>query len=378
MLKYERISDNMKFVCNKNEICEAIVNVSKAVAVKSTIPALEGIKIKLTGNILELTGYDLELGIKTRLSVKTEEEGECVINARLFNEIIKKMPADEICIYINEKMNVTIECGLTEYNISAMEANEYPELPEIDNEKSIVIPQSILKNMIEQTIYAVSVSDNKPILTGELFDIDEEGNFNMAALDGFRLAVRNEKINCNEKYNFVVPSKALSEVSRLLIDDDSENCELFTNGRHIIFDISGYLVFSRLLEGEFHNYRNSIPNDFTTEVIIKTKELTEALERCSLLISEKNKSPIKCVFSDGQLNLSCQTAVGKISDELTVDINGNDVTIGFNNRFAIEALKAASTEKVRLQMNGGNRPIKILPMVGNSFTYLLMPVTLRN
>lgn len=367
----------MKFLCSKNEISEAIGNVSKAVSSKSPIPALEGIKLKLNGNILELTGYDLELGIRTQITVKSEENGEYVINARLLNEIIRKMPSDEICIDINEKMNVSITCGFTEYNVSAISADEYPELPSFDREKSISISQNILKNMINQTIYAVSVNDNKPILTGELFDIDEEGNFSMVALDGFRLAVRNEKINCSEKYSFVVPSKALAETSRLLRDDDSR-CELYTNGKHIIFDISGYLVFSRLLDGEFHNYKSSIPNDFSTEIIIKTKELMEALDRCTLLISEKNKSPIRCEFADGQLNLSCQTAIGKISDELSVDINGNPVTIGFNNRFAIDALKAADTDKVRLQMNGGNRPIKILPMMGNGFTYLLMPVTLRN
>lgn len=367
----------MKFICDKTEVCEALGNVSKAVSSKSPVPALEGVKLKLTGNILELTGYDLELGIRTQIAVKSDDNGEYVINARLLNEIIRKMPSDEICINIGDKMNVSITCEQIEYNVSAISADEYPELPEFDREKSISVQQNILRNMINQTIYAVSSNDNKPILTGELFNIDENGNFSMAALDGFRLAVRNEKIDCSEKYSFVVPSKALSEISRLLKDDESI-CEMYTNGRHIVFDISGYLVFSRLLDGEFHNYKSSIPSDFSTEVIIKTRELTEALDRCSLLISEKNKSPIKCEFSDGKLNLSCQTAIGKISDELSADINGNAVTIGFNNRFAIEALKAADTDKVRIQMNGGNRPIVILPMMGDSFVYLLMPVTLRN
>lgn len=367
----------MKFICTKNEFSEAIGNVSKAVSSKSPIPALEGIKLSLKGNILELTGYDLELGIKTQLNVKAERDGEYVVNARLLSEITRKMPSDEICIDINEKMNVNITCGYTEYNISALAADEYPELPAFDREKSVSVSQNILKNMINQTIYAVSSNDNKPILTGELFDIDESGSFSMVALDGFRLAVRNEKINCTEKYSLVVPSKALAETARLLKDDDSR-CEFYTNGKHIIFDISGYLVFSRLLDGEFHNYKASIPTDFTTEIIIRTKELMEALDRCTLLISEKNKSPIKCEFADGQLAISCQTPIGKISDEMYVDINGNPVTIGFNNRFAIEALKAADTDKVRLQMNGSNRPIKILPMMGDSFTYLLMPVTLRN
>lgn len=367
----------MKFVCNKSEISEAIGNVSKAVPSKSPVPSLEGVKLKLSENILELTGYDLELGIRTQIQVKSDDSGECVINARLLNDIIKKMPSEEINIQVNEQLNASIVCNLIEYNVSALSADEYPELPVFNREKSISIPQSILKNMINQTIYAVSSNDNKPILTGELFDISENGNFSMAALDGFRLAVRNEKIQCSEKYSFVVPSKALSEISRLLKDDDNI-CEFYTNGKHIIFDISGYLVFSRLLDGEFHNYKASIPSDFSTEVIIKTKEFTEALDRCSLLISEKNKSPIKCIFSDGQLNISCQTAIGKINDELSADINGNAVTIGFNNRFALEALKAADTDSVRLQMNGGNRPVKILPMMGDSFVYLLMPVTLRN
>lgn len=368
----------MKFICNKNEISEAIGNVSKAVSSKSPVPALEGIKLKLKENILELTGYDLELGIKTEIQVKSDDSGEFIINARLFNEIIKKMPADEISIEVNEKLNVSIICNFVQYSVSALPADEYPELPDISRDNSVTVSQGILKNMIDQTIYAVSSNDNKPILTGELFDIDGNGNFSMVALDGFRLAVRNEKIQCSEKYSFVVPSKALCEISRLLSDDEENCCSFCTNGKHIIFDISGYTVFSRLLDGEFHNYRSSIPSDFSTEVIIRTRELTDALDRCSLLISEKNKAPIKCIFSDGQLSISCQTPVGRINDELQADINGNAVTIGFNSRFAIEALKSADTDSIRLQMNGGNRPIKLLPMMGESFVYLLMPVTLRN
>lgn len=367
----------MKFICDKKTLCEAISNVSKAVSVKSTIPALEGIKIKLSCNILEITGYDLEIGIKTEIEVKSDDVGECILNSRLFSEITRRMPAEEICFDIDENLNVTISGNATEFKISAMSADEYPDLPQVDINKYIEINQDVLKSMINQTIYAVSVKDTKPVLTGELFDI-VDGSFNLVAIDGFRLAVRNENINCSDNYHFVVPSKALSEISRMLKEDGELLCRIFTNNKHIIFELNGYQVFARLLEGDFHNYKNSISSEFKTEVIVKTKELIECLERCSLLISEKNKSHIKCKFEDGQVYAECKTAIGHINDEIDVDINGESVVIGFNNKFALDALKATESDKIRLQMNGSNRPIKVLPLQGESFTFLLMPVTLKS
>ena len=252
----------MKFSCDKQFLCEAIVNVSKAVASNSTIPALEGIKVKVTPNQVELTGYNLEIGITTTLMAITEGEGEFVIDSRIFSEMTRKMSDDVIVFELNENMTVAISSGNTQCSITAMSAEEYPELPKVDTKTPIKIPQGTLKSMISNTKYAVSTTEVKPIFTGELFDI-ENNSFSMVAMDGFRLAIRNESIAYTEKSYFVVPRKTLSELSSLIRDNDGEReCNIYVNPKNVIFDINGYLIISRLLEGEFHNYKISIPSVF--------------------------------------------------------------------------------------------------------------------
>lgn len=381
----------MKFICNKNRLHEAISNVSRAVPAKSNIAALEGIKLRLSENQLELTGFDLELGIRTTLDVNSEDNGEVVVNSRLFSEIIRRMSSDELTISIDEKLNVNISGGKTTYDISAIPPAEYPDFPDISNDNGIDVPQYILKNMIEHTNHAVSLSDNKPILTGELFDI-ENNIFRMVAIDGFRMAIRTESVKLSDSVNFVVPSKTLNEISKLLArgdasktgsDDENstekpeELCRIFTDSKHIIFEISGYYVVSRLLEGEFHNYKASLPGEFKTEVIIKTRDFAESIERCSLLINEKNKCPVRCIFEDGSLKIDCKTSIGKISDSIPAEVNGESIEIGFNNKFLLDALKACEADQIKIQLLAPNRPVKVVPTQGDSFMYLLMPIQLR-
>ncbi len=367
----------MKFICNKQELYEAINNVSKAVAIKSPITALEGVKFELKNSTLYLTGYNLEIGIKTKINVKSEDEGKLVINARLFLEIIKRMPTDEINIDISENMIVSITSGSTEYTISANTIDEYPELPEFDHNESITLSQTLLKNMINQTIFAVATNETKPILTGELFEI-ENNNLNIVAIDGYRLALRTSEVNSNKNFKFVIPAKALNEVAKLLKDDEELTCKIQLSQKHIIFDISGYELFSRLLEGEFHNYKNSIPTSNTTEVIINTKDLIHSLERASLLINERIKTHIKCTFKDGSLQTSCSSTLGKVNDIIKADITGDPITIGFNNKFFIDPLKTIEDDKIKLLMNGSRAPLTIKPLEGDDFTFLVLPVRLND
>lgn len=366
----------MKFTCKKEDICSAISNVSKAVSPKSTIAALEGIKLRLNMGSLELTGYDLEIGITTCIECDSSDTGEVVLNSRLFSEITRRMPSDSITYEIDENLNMKIYGGNAEYQISAISAEEYPALPEIERENPILINQEVLKNMINHTNYAVSLNDAKPILTGELFDIEDSG-MNMVAIDGFRLAIRSEKINCSERYYFVVPSKALLEASRLLKDEEENDCEIYVNTKHILFDINGYRIFTRLLEGEFHNYKNSVPKEFSTEVIVRTSDIVHCLERCSLLLNEKNKAPVKCSFENGKITINCKTGIGRLDDSIEAEINGESVLIGFNNKYLLDALRAADTDKVRIQMTGANRAVKIVPFSGDSFTFIVMPVQIK-
>ncbi len=367
----------MKFICKQAEINEALANVSRAVPQKSTISALEGVKIYLNKSTLELTGYDLELGIQTQIEVSSDDVGECILNSRLFNEIIRKMPSETIEVEIDENLTATIRGYNAEYKIMAMPADEYPSIPDHDSDDSFSLPQPMLKNMINETIFAVAVTDNKPILMGELFDIADH-NFNLVAIDGYRLAVRSEKIDSEDRYNFVVKAKALSEVSKLLKDDENEKATLHVSKKHITFEIGSYTVISRLLEGEFHNYKGSIPSNHNTEIVLNTRELIACLERCMLLINEKAKAPVKCVFKDGKVKISCSTALGKLNDEMDADTAGPSVEIGFNCRYLLEALRAAESDKVRLQLSGGLSPMKIVPMEGDAYTFLVLPMRLRS
>lgn len=366
----------MQLICNRQSLYEALINVSKAAADKSSIPALEGIKLSLENSTLWLTGYDLEIGIKTSIDVVSSDKADLVVNSRLFSEIIKKMPTDEISISVDENLQMTITGGNTEYSVPVLSADEYPAIPDFETELSFTIPQSVLKDMINQTIFAVSTNDTKPILKGELFEI-AENVLNVVAIDGFRLAVRTEAVKAENDFKFVVPSKTLNEVSKLLKDDDDLSCEILVSKKQVVFDFSGYTVFSRLLEGEFHNYRGSIPQTSVTEVIIDKKELINCLERASLLINEKIKSPVRCLFDGESLKISCRTQIGKINDELRANITGPKIEIGFNCRYLLDPLKVIPDESVKLLMNGGNLPMKIVPLNSGEYTFLVLPVRLK-
>ena len=367
----------MKFICDKNELAAAITNVSKAVPQKSTIQALEGIRVKVTPNEVELTGYNLEMGIRTSIPANTQDEGEFVVNTRLFSEFVKKMSDDEITIEVNENNMVQLSSVATECSFLSMSADEYPDLPVVDSQRSFSVKQTTLRSMINMTSYAASLNESKPVLTGELFDI-EDGKFNLVAIDGFRLAIRGELTDSSEKFHFVVPKKALLEVSNLVKDDDEKDCVICINDRHIIFELEKVYVISRLLEGAFHNYKLSIPSECKTEVIVSKKDLTNSLDRCSLIIDDKNKSPIRCEVGNGVIKINCKTGIGRVNDAVSADISGEAVTIGFNNKLVLEALRAAEGDKVRIRLNGAMKVIEILPLEGESYIFLVMPIQLKN
>ncbi len=365
----------MKFKCDKDSFLTAVVNVSKAVAERTSLPSLEGIKFKLDENTLELTGYDLEIGIKTSLSVISADSGEFILNSKLVADMIRKMPENDIFVEINENMQATISSGSTTYNLSASSSEDYPALPQEKDCDEITISQPVLKNMINQTIFAVSVTDMKPILKGELFEI-ENGVLNVVALDGYRLAVVQEPIKYEENTKFVVPAKTLSEVAKLLSDNDEEKCSMFVSSKHIIFSINQYYVYSRLLEGEFHPYKSAIPNSFNTEVVVDRKSLINVLDRAQLLINERNPSPVRCYFENGNIKIKCGTALGKISDEINADISGNALEIGFKCKYFLDPLKVIQEDKIKLQLGGSLMPMKIVPCSGDGYTFLVLPVRL--
>lgn len=366
----------MQFTVNRNDIAEAVSSIQRAVSTKTSIPALEGILLTAEGENLELCAYDLELGITTIIPATIKEEGKAILSAKIFSDIVRKTPSETVSIAVDEKNMATIESGCSRFSIIGIPAIEFPELPKLANGKQIRLPSNILKSMIRQTVFAVAESDAKPIHQGSLFNM-EDGLLDVVAVDGYRLAKRTENIEYKEKLSFVVPGKTLTEVLRLLKDSD-DPIEMFAGKRHIMFKIENYTVISSLLEGEFLNYKATIPSGSKTEVIMKSREAIESVERVSLLITDRIKSPIRCIFSENEVKLLCTTAMGRASDQLAVSMEGESVEIGFNNRYLLDALRNTECDEVKVGLSGPLSPMTICPKEGESFLFLVLPVRLKN
>ena len=366
----------MKFTCEKKILIDAVTNVSKAITERAPFPALAGMKMTLNKEDLELTGYNMEIGIKTNITVESSDYGQCIIDAGLFSNMLRKMPEDIVMVEVSENYQVTVSSGVTTFNLVATSADEYPELPLINSDETICISQPVLKNMIEQSVFAVATTDMKPILKGELFEI-EDGKLTLAAIDGYRLAVRSEPIKYEGAKKFVVPAMTLSKVTELLSDNEEEMAELCPTLKHIIFKVNGYMVYSRLLEGDFHPYRSAIPTESKTEVSVDRKQLIATLERTMLIINDRAPSPVKCYFENDTIKINCKTSVGKISDEISAVIEGPVIEIGFKCKYLLDPLKVIDDDRVKLQMNGSLLPMKIVSCdEKDNYTYLVLPVRL--
>ena len=368
----------MKLTCDRQSLCDVLSNVSRAVSSKAALPALEGILLKAQGDKLFLSGYDLELGITTSLPATIEQEGELILNARLFSDMARKISGETLSISCDEKLLTVVRSGATEFTILGMPASDFPELPTVDSDLSFTLPGAAMKSMIEQTLFAVAVTDTKPAHTGSLFEMDEQsGQITVVSVDGFRLAMRKEKAEIPQNATFIVPGKTLSEITKLLKDDD-KFVSVSLSKKHIIFEIAGYTVISRLLDGEFLDYKNAIPKNSSTTVKVSVREMTESIERVSLLITDRLKSPVRCSFADNEVHLSSATTIGKATDSFSCEMEGNSVEIGFNNKYLLDALKACQSDQVQLQLSGPLAPMKVVPMNGDSFLFLVLPVRLKN
>ena len=359
----------MKFSCEKALLQAAISTTSRAVSPKSSIPALEGILLE-AGNDLRLTGYNLETGIRTIVPADIREEGTLVLGARLFGEIVRKLP-DDIVTFQSENYMVNIKCGMSEFNILGTDPEEFPELPTVEYQNSLILPQSRLKAMISQTLFAVSDNESRPIHTGSLFEVDSNG-LTIVSVDGYRLALRHEAIDKKEgaeTFSFVVPGAALSEVEKICSDVD-EPASVTQGARHVMFKVGDTMLVSRRLEGEFLAYRQAIPRNNTIHVEGETRALLSSIDRVSLIISDKLKSPLRCVFDSNLLKISTKTAIGDAYDECPLSGDGGGLEIGFNNKYLMDALKAAPADKVRLELTTGVSPCVILPTEGRKFSIL--------
>lgn len=367
----------MKFSCEKYLLQSACGIASRAAAGKSPIPALEGLLLQASDR-LTVTGYDLKKGIYTQLEAEVKEQGSVVVGARLFGEMIRRLPDGIVTISTDINNNVNVKCGKSEFNFMGISPEDYPEMPVVDGVNNIALPQKILGSMINQTIFAVADNDMRPIYTGTLFDIEGE-ELTLVSVDGYRLAKRSEKLESAkmENYSFVVPGSALADIERIC-GDSEELVKISVGAKHISFSIGETVVVSRRLEGEFLNYKKSIPDSFKYTVKVDRGEFMSAIDRVALIVSERNTSPVRMSFNDGNIDCLCVTPIGRAEDVCTCEGSGEGLQIGFNDRYLKDALKAAAKEELNVCLNSASSPCIITAADGSdNFTYMILPVRLH-
>lgn len=367
----------MKFTCEKESLLSALSMTSRVVSQKNSILALEGILVRVEKE-LTLTGYNLETGIRTTVPAAIEEAGSLVLSARLFLEIVRKMPNQEITIY-SQDFWVTILCGPVKFQIMAIDPEDYPDLPDVTQNQQISLEQDVLRGMINTTLFAVSTNESRPIHTGALFEVTGT-KLCVVGVDGYRLALRREELNHvqgGEQFSFVVPRLALAELEKICSGEDGVTISV--SEKHILFQMGDSILVTRRLEGEFLAYNSAIPTDNQVLVTAGRKELLSAIDRVSLMISEKTKAPLRCYFMDSSVEVSSKTAVGEAKDCCPLAGNGCDLEIGFNHRFLQEALRAAPAEEIRMEFSTPVTPCLIMPTESDddSFCYMVLPVRLK-
>ena len=365
----------MKFSCEKAILNGALGAVSRAVAAKSSIPSLEGILVRASANLL-LTGYNLETGITASMGAEVTEPGSCVMPAKLFSDIIRKLPDDVVTVYVDDDYRVTIQCGISSFSITAMTSEDYPELPDVEYDSGVIITQKNLRDLINGTIFAVSENQARPIHTGCLFEINDD-ILTMVSVDGYRLALRRAPVEAGRAMKFVVPGAALREVEKLLSDTDEK--AVFTLGtKHISFAASGVTLVCRLLEGEFLDWRRVVPTDNPILMTAARMKLYNAIDRMSLVISEKVKTPVRCTFDENEVDLKTSSTVGAAHDTCPLAGDGKGLEIGFNCRYLLDAIRAVPDDEVTLELSNSLSPIVLTPTDGsNRFAYMVLPVRLK-
>ncbi len=368
----------MKFICNTKELSAACNNVIRAVSTKVTIPTIEGILIECGSDTLSLTGYDFEFGINTIMSVDVVEPGAIVINAKVLCDIIRKLNNDEVSIETNGN-SVSIVSGAAQYNITGIDADDYPELPSVNNGQKIELDQSLMNSMVSQTVFAVADNESsKPVYTGLKFVI-EDGTITMIGVDGYRLAIRKEQINYDgEPLEFVVPKKTIKEITKLFNTEEEKTINMLISKRHIVFEIDNYSIISRLLDGEFIDYNAAIPSVSKTTVLINTSDAIDCIERTLPVIENNQKNPIRCLFDGDQMRVSTVSSLGRVVDYAHANTCGDRVEIGFNSKFMLDALHASDTDEVKIELGGPVSPAVIKPTNADNFIFLVLPMRLKN
>lgn len=366
----------MKFVCTKNKLQEAISISQKAVTGKSPMPILQGIYISARDNQLTIVGSDIDLSIETKIEAEVEEDGNVVVDSKIFGEIIRKLPNSTVQVSTIDNNSIEIICEKSKFNLIHMDAEEFPNLPKINENIIFSLPQKTLKNMIKGTIFAIAQDETRPILTGILFEVNNE-KLNLVALDGYRLALRSNAMENENTINAVIPGKTFSEVAKILSDDDI-NVNITFTPNHILFNLGETKIISRLLEGEFIKYNSIIPEEYNLQVTAKRTDLLNCIERASLMAKDGNTNLIKFDIKDDTLIITSNSQLGRVREELNIIVQGDELQIAFNSKYLIDVLKILEDDEIILEFSSSVSPCIIKNKENNSYTYLVLPVRLLN
>lgn len=368
----------MRFTCEKSMLVQGLNIAGRTVAQKSSLSAIEGVLCK-AGLGISLTGYNMETAITYNVEAEVTDPGECILPAKLFGDIIRRLPEGPVTVVVDESYKVSIRAGYASFTISAEGADDYPDLPDVNTGRAIRIPQNKLKELISGTIFAVSENQGRPIHTGVKFEVTNT-SITAIAVDGFRLARRSfhPEEETGRELSFVVPAAGLKEVEKILTDVDDDAA--FTLGpKHILFQIGNATLVCRLLEGDFLDWRKVVPTNCPIKLVANVGELQSSVERVGLIVSEKYKSPVRCVFSNQVLNMRTNTTIGAAEDRCTLAGDGKELEIGFNVRYLADALRVIPSEEVTLELTNGLSPIVLTPAEDKyDFSYMVLPVRIKN
>lgn len=363
----------MKLVCSKSNLLNGVQIVSKAVPSKTTMSILECILIDATNGTIKLTANDMELGIETKIEGNILEKGIIALDAKIFLEIVRKLPDSNITIETDSSLKTVITCEKAKFNIIGKSGEDFSYLPGIEKKDSVVISQFTLKEVVRQTIFSIADNDNNKLMTGELFEINED-QLKVVSLDGHRISIRNIKLKNSYNYKkVIVPGKTLSEVSKIISGDSDKDIQIFFTDKHIVFEFEQTVVVSRLIEGEYFKIDQMLSNDYETKVKINKKELLNCIDRATLLVKEGDKKPIIISIGDESMELKINSTVGSMNEDIDITKQGKDMMIGFNPKFLIDALKVIEDEEVDLYFVNPKAPCFIRD-AEEKYIYLILPV----
>ena len=363
----------MKIICAKSDLLKSINISMRSVPVHTTMPILECIMINAKKGVIRFTTNDTELGIETIVTGSIAEEGSVAVNARMFFEIIRRLPDDDVTMTVDVNKGIRIVCGKSQFNLAGMSGHDFTYLPQVEKEDRISISQFALKEVIRQTIFSIAPNENNKIMTGELFKICGD-SFQIVSLDGHRISIRNTKLrDIYSDKKVIVPGKSLIEISKILSDSVEDTVGIYLSQNHIVFEMKDTTVVSRLIEGEYFKIDNMLSNDYETKIRVNRKELLNCIDRSTLFVKENDKKPIIFDIRDGYMKLNIESTIGSMEEDLDIDKEGKDMMIGFNPKFLIDALRVIDEETVTLYMVNPKAPC-FIRNEEEDYIYIILPV----